>query len=199
MNQQNNQIQRLVGTGVLAATIIVLQIFASNFRVGTFNITLALIPIIIGGIVYGPIAGAILGAVFGVMVNISVVTGMDVGGFAFFQAKPAMTLLVCMAKSTIGGGVAGFIYQILAGKNKTLAAAAAAFICPILNTGILALSMITIFKEVVMSWIPAGETQSVLIFVIFGILGINFLVELAINIILIPVVLRIATSIRRIR
>ena len=88
MSNSKFNVRKLVGAAVLAAIIVVLQLVVSSIHVGPFSITLALIPIIIGAIVYGPGTGAGLGAVFGLVVCYAVVTGADAGGFLMFQEKP---------------------------------------------------------------------------------------------------------------
>ena len=60
--------KKLVGLSVLTAIIIVLQALAISIRFGIFNITLVLIPIVVGAALYGYKAGAWLGFVFSVVV-----------------------------------------------------------------------------------------------------------------------------------
>ena len=47
-NMKHQETKKLVVTGLLAAIVVVLQTFASAIRIGQFNLTLSLIPIIIG-------------------------------------------------------------------------------------------------------------------------------------------------------
>ena len=60
--------KKIVGLGLLTAIVIVLQALAISIRFGVFNITLVLVPIIVGAALYGYKAGAWLGGVFGVVV-----------------------------------------------------------------------------------------------------------------------------------
>ena len=60
MNTMNTKTERLVGMGILTALIIVLQTFASGFKIANFSPPLSLIPIIVGAILFGEFAGAIL-------------------------------------------------------------------------------------------------------------------------------------------
>ena len=81
MNQSNNRdavssrTRRLTGTAVLIAVVIILQTMFGSIQLGTFTITLTMVPIIIGAILYGPLTGARLGLVVSVIVVIQVVTG----------------------------------------------------------------------------------------------------------------------------
>ena len=88
--KNRSKIQTVVVTAILAAIIIVLQTFASGIRIGPFTITLSLVPIVLGAVLYGPFQGAFLGAVFGVVVCVAVVTGADAGGFLMFQELPVL-------------------------------------------------------------------------------------------------------------
>ena len=60
MKTNKNHVQRLVATAILAAIVIVLQLFVS-IPIGIFTITLTLVPIMIGAIMFGPSCGAFLG------------------------------------------------------------------------------------------------------------------------------------------
>ena len=64
----SDQIQKIVLVGIFAAIVIVLQFFSGQIRFGPFSITLALVPIIVGGAICGPFAGAFLGFIFSAIV-----------------------------------------------------------------------------------------------------------------------------------
>ena len=75
MQNVSSKTKQLTGTAVLIAIIILLQTMLGSIQIGPFTITLTLVPIIIGAVLYGPLTGAFLGLVFGVIVSIQVVTG----------------------------------------------------------------------------------------------------------------------------
>lgn len=191
MKNDTNKVRRLVGTAILAAIVVVLQTMASSIHIGPFTITLSLVPIIIGAVLYGPASGAILGAAFGLVVCSAVITGADPSGSLMFQESPFWTLFFCMLKSTVAGCVAGLVSRAFAGKKLNVGVILAAVLCPICNTGILCFALATIFRDLAGQWASANGHTSVLAFIILGMVGINFLVEMAINIVLIPVILRI--------
>ena len=58
MNRLSTKTAQLVGMGILTALVIVLQTFASGFKIGTFSPPLSLIPIIMGAVLFGALAGA---------------------------------------------------------------------------------------------------------------------------------------------
>lgn len=194
MKTNKSMIQRLVGTAALAALIVILQLVASGIKIGPFTITLSLVPIILGACLFGPVSGAVLGAVFGGMVSIAVITGADPGGHLMFLQLPVLTIVLCILKSTVAGLVAGLIPKLI--KNDIISAIVAAIVCPICNTGILCVGILAFYNDLVTSWAIAGGFASAFGYVILGMVGINFLVELAINLVLAPVILRVLSAVK---
>lgn len=189
-----NKTYRLAALGILTAIIIVLQIFTTFVHFGPFSITLALIPIVVGASMFGVGAGAYLGAVFSVVVVIMCITGGDPGGFLVWSANPFMCVVMCMLKGTLAGFEAGVHYRALESTNKIVATAVAALVSPIVNTGIFILGMMIFFRDTLVSW--AGDTP-VLYYIIFGLTGINFLIEVGVNVILSPVVVKIVDAVKK--
>ena len=65
---------RLTYLAILTAIVIVLQMLGSFIRFGTFEVSLVLLPIVLGVVTCGPLTGAWLGLVFGVCVLVSPAT-----------------------------------------------------------------------------------------------------------------------------
>ena len=198
MNTNKTHIQRLVGTAILAALVIVLQFFVS-IPVGAFTITLTLVPIMIGAILFGPAAGTFLGALFGVVVGIQVVTGAA-GPFSFtmFEMMPAITLILCVLKGAAAGFVSGIVYRALAKKeHEGLATILAAVACPITNTGIFCAGLVVFYQSLVDSTMEALGFSNIIPFLLIGMIGLNFVVEFAVNVLLIPVVIRIINIVKK--
>jgi uncharacterized membrane protein len=193
-NTSQNKTYRLTALGILTAIIIVLQIFTTFVHFGPFSITLALIPIVVGASMFGVGAGAYLGAVFSVVVVIMCITGGDPGGFLVWSANPFMCVVMCMLKGTLAGFEAGVHYRALESTNKIVATAVAALVSPIVNTGIFILGMMIFFRDTLVAW--AGDTP-VLYYIIFGLTGINFLIEVGVNVILSPVVVKIVDAVKK--
>ncbi len=187
-------VYKLTGLGILTAIVIALQVFTTFVHFGPFSITLALIPIVVGAAMYGIGAGAYLGAVFSVIVIIMSMTGGDPGGFMVWSANPLMCIVLCMVKGTMAGFEAGIHYKALEKTNKIVAAVAAALISPVVNTGIFVIGMMIFFKETLVAW--AGGTN-IIVYIIFGLTGINFLIELGVNIILSPAVVQIVDAVKK--
>ena len=198
MKTNQTHVQRLVGTAILAALVIVLQFFVS-IPIGTFYITLTLIPIMIGAILFGPATGAVLGAIFGVAVGIQVVTGAaGVFSFTMFEMLPAITLILCVLKGAAAGFASGAVYRLLAKKErKQLATVLAAVVCPITNTGIFCIGLVVFYKALVDSTMEVLGFTNLIPFLLIGMIGLNFVVEFAVNVLLIPVVIRIINIVKK--
>ena len=181
--------QRMVGLAIFTAIIIVLQLVSTFIKFGPFSITLAMIPIVVGAAVYGAGAGAYLGGVFSVVVLICCVTGADPGGAVVWNANPFLCIVVCMVK----GMAAGLVYRLIAPKSVLGGTVVAAVLSPIVNSGIFYLGLALFFRPVLLSW--TGETD-VLYNIIVGLLGVNFLVELGVNVVLSPIVVRILKAVK---
>ena len=181
---KKNNIRRMTGIAMLMALIIVLQFLGSVLTSASgFSISLVLIPIVIGAAVYGPKAGAFLGAVFGVITMINCVTGADPGGHMVFQASPALCFLVVIVKATLAGWVAGLVYRLLKGKSEFVAMLGAAIVCPVVNTGIFIACMLLFFADILSSWAVAFGSPNVLGYILSGLILLNFVPELIINIV----------------
>ena len=193
---------RMTGLAILTAIIIVLQIFTTFVKFGPFSITLALIPMVVGAAMYGVGAGAYLGAVLGVIVTIMCMTGGDAGGVFVWQANPFMCAVMCILKTTAAGLCAGLVYKALEKKNKFIAVLLAAIVSPIVNTGIFIGGMLVFFRDLLNNWHDlwaASQTGdvSMLTYIIIGIVGVNFLVEFAVNIVLTPVALKAIDAVKK--
>ena len=187
---------RMVSLGILSAIIIVLQVVTTYFPTKPFPITLALIPIIIGSALFDEKAGAFLGGVFSVVVIAMCVIGADVGGAMVWNANPLLCALVCMTKGICAGYVSGLMYRLIAKKNSVIATVVAGLSAPIVNTGIFIIGLVLFFKPILAQWSGGSD---VLYYVLFGLLGVNFLVELGVNMLLSPVIIKILSAIRKSR
>lgn len=192
------RIEMLVGTAILSALVVVLQVFASGVKVGPVSFTFSLVPIVLGAILYGPVSGAFLGGVFGLVVTIATVTGADVGAYMMFEKLPFLTVLLCMVKGIGSGLVAGFVCRAFGNRGHGLPGIfLAAVACPVVNTGIFCLALFAFYRDVATAWMGSTTYSNLFIYVLFGIVGINFLVELLTNVILAPGIERIIYAVRK--
>ena len=192
MKQKKQNLSQLVGTAILAALVVVLQTFVV-IPIGIFFITLTLVPIIIGAILYGSRAGAFLGAVFGVTVAVQVVTGAAGAlSFMMFERLPVVTLVLCVIKGALAGLASGMICSAMkkSGRNK-LAVILSSISAPIVNTGVFVLGLFVFYFDLMTEFAVGNAYASTAAFIFIGIVGLNFIVEFAVNVALIPIVLRI--------
>ncbi len=174
----------LTGLALFTAIVVVLQLLGGFIRFGPFSISLVLVPIVVGAALYGWSAGAWLGFVFSIVVLIN-------DSAAFLTVNAPATILVVLVKGIAAGACAGLVYKALAKKNEWLAVIAAAIVCPVVNTGLFVLGCELFFMPTIDGWAKAAGFPSAGNFLIFGMIGVNFLAELAINIVLSPVILRL--------
>lgn len=185
--------RRLTGLALMTAIIVVLQVVASFVKFGPFPITLALAPIIIGAALYGPKVGAYLGGVFGIVVLLACILGWDSGGSILWNANPFLTAVICLGKGILSGLCAGLVYRAVAGSGRSHGrmlggSILAGIVSPVVNTGLFCLCLTLLFHDILLSW--AGGTE-VIYYILFVLTGINFLVELAVNLVLSTVIVRV--------
>ena len=195
------KIKKMTQLAVLMGLIVVLQAAStliSRVTVLPFNLTLTLIPIIVGALLYGVLAGAWLGLFFGMIVALYAFTGFDPSCTILIEENAFFFILVCLGKGAAAGamaGVAGLIFR----KNGWLAALLAAVVTPLTNTGLFVVGMRFLFYPVMVaigdSYIQQGH--SVLYFIIVGLALINFLVELGINVAFSPLVKRVVSFVKK--
>ncbi len=178
--------KNMVGIGLFTAIVVVLQLLAVGLRaLGLFSISLVLVPIVVGAAVYGWKGGAWLGFAFGVAVLLSG------DAAAFLAVDVAGTVITVLFKGALCGLVAGLVYRLLETRSKLLAVLTAAVVCPVVNTGVFLLGCRVFFFDTITAWGAAAGFENVGMYMIFGLTGINFLIELGVNLVLSPVVTRL--------
>ena len=175
---------RLTYLAILTAIVIVLQMLGSFIRFGTFEVSLVLLPIVLGVVTCGPLAGAWLGLVFGVCVLVSPTTQ------AFMTISIFGTVVTVLLKGILCGLAAGYVFHLLKNKNRYLAVIAAAIVCPIVNPGIFLLGTLVFVWDSITMW-AAGAGNAPFAFVILTLIGANFLFELLFNVVLSPIIIRL--------
>ena len=194
---KDNQ-RKFIYTAMFAAVVVVLQMFVS-IPVGVFTITLTLVPIMLGAILFGPLSGAVLGGVFGVVVAIQVATGA--AGYAssvMLAQAPVITVVLCILKGAVAGLVSGLIYEAVIKLEKPeLAVILSAVACPIVNTGIFCIGLAVFYNNLLNAWALEGHYANAFTFIILGLIGVNFLVEFTVNVLLLPVTLRMIKIVKK--
>ena len=186
--QRKMSTKTMVLGALLTALVVILQFMGSFIKFGMFSISLVLIPIAIGAITCGKRVSTWLGLVFGVVVLAS----GDAAAFLVVNAPG--TIITVLLKGVACGFFAGLVYELIARATKKtyIAGVVAALVCPIANTGVFLLGCLVFFMETIAVWAEGlGFGANVGRYMIFGLVGGNFLFEMAVNIILAPAIVHI--------
>ena len=180
MKNNKDMIRKIALVGILTALAAIL----SFIKIPIFSqvtITLVLPVVVIGGALCGPIVGAWL-TVIPAIVAIPEAT-------LFVQYSPAGGIATMILKGLLAGFLSALAYKLLSKKHPTGAVFCSAIVAPIVNTGVFFLGcFIFIFDKLTVLANEAGVGMGALL---VGLGGINFVIELILNIILCPSILRI--------
>lgn len=201
MKNTRKNILHLVQLGLLSGLIILLQLYFVIPLPGSLTLSLVLVPIVVGAVLFGAGSGALLGGVFGVLVAIMAVQGqLGVLTNMMVTYNAVLTVLICVLKGVAAGWVAGLIPKAFR-KHTFAGILLAAAAAPIVNTGIFLLGMFTVFRGVMMDFagqIGMGGT-SALYFAVVVLVGVNFIIEFAANLILSPAIASIVKAVKKMR
>ena len=174
----------IAGMGLLTAIVIVLQALSLNIRFGMFSITLTLVPIIVGAALFGWQAGAWLGFIFSFVVLLT-------DSAAFMTISIPGTLITVLLKGTLAGLCAGLVYSKLKNTNHLGAVIAAGITAPVVNTGIFILGCFVFFYGTLSQWAAEAGYANTAAYIFLFLVGLNFIVELLINLALSTVIVQI--------
>lgn len=182
------KIQKLVGVSLLTALVVAFQLMSNYIQIGSISITLALVPLAVGAILYGPLVGLFLGLVMGGLI-ISAPSTIAV----FFPVSVPLTVVLCLIKTGVAGLVAGFIFKGFAAvakkeedeKKKNILFAIgvilAVVLIPVINTGIFMIGAELFFLDVFGNF--AG--------IVGAVITANFALEFGIAVVLSPAVVTV--------
>lgn len=179
--------KKLTTLAILSALTAILQLLSGLLTgILPFSLSLVLIPISVAAWYYGVSGGLILGGVFGLTVFIQCITGLDQTGLMLYSMDPLATFVLSFGRCLLVGLIIGLV-----GKAKTdnpvLKYVYAAFL-PTMNTTVFVVLYSLLFDSVLLE--AAGSYENVISFIIFALVGINFIIELALNVIILPPLLR---------
>lgn len=177
--------QKIVGTGLFTAIVVVLQLIGAVIKFGPFSISLVLAPIVIGAALYGIGTGAWLGLAFGV----TVLASGDAA--AFLTVNPVGTVITVLLKGLVAGLMAGVVFKMLQGKNRLVATIIAGVVSPVCNTGIFLVGCQLFFIDTIKEWATGLGFENAWAYIITGMVGTNFLIELGINLVLATAIVKI--------
>lgn len=194
------KILRMVQMALLVALVFVLQMLGSFIKIGALPLSFVLVPIVIGAIHLGPACGALLGGVFGVITMIMGITGVDGFSFLLWEASPVWFIIICLSKAILAGLGTALIYRgldkLFGGRYVMVSTVIASIAAPVINTGIFVVGMLLCFGGVAESFVNESYTSAVEV-VLLMLAGVNFLGELAVNLVLSPAVVRIIHAVSK--
>ena len=166
--------------GILTALTAVLAMIKIPIA-STTTITLVLPVVVIGAALFGPFVGAWL----------TVIPNIIAFGEAgiFLVESPAGCVATLLLKGILAGFAAGAFYKLLSAKHPTGAVICAAVLTPVINTGVFLLGCYLFIWDKLIAL--AGENGIGIGMLIVGMVVINFVIELVLNLVLCPTILRI--------
>ena len=170
---------------LLTAMVVVLQLLGSFIRLGPFSISLVLVPIVIGAATCGALVAAWLGLSFGVAVLLS----GDAAAFLMIHAPG--TILTVLLKGLLCALAAALVYKLLERVNLYVAVLCAAIACPVANTGVFLVGCRLFFWETIAEWGAGAGFANTAVYAVLGLVGANFLFEMAFNLLLSPIIVRL--------
>lgn len=183
--QRQKQTEKLVLVSLLTALVAVLSYLGGFIKIGGLaSISLTLIPVVLGAALCGPFVGGWLGAVSGA------VFFMTADAAFWFGLSIPGTIITVLVKGTMAGLLAGLAYKALERFNRYAAVFVGAIVAPVVNTGIFLIGCLIFFLDTVNAG-AAAEGMSVGGYLIIFFVGLNFVFELLVNILLSPAILRI--------
>lgn len=183
MAEKKFSTRKLTGLAILTALVVILQFLP--VKGPFFLITLTLVPIVIGSALYGAFSGAWLGFIFGVTVLLSG------DAAAFLTINIPGTIATVLVKGTLAGLAAGLVYKLASKVNRYFGVICSALVAPVVNTGIFLLGCRLFFMDTVNGWAAASGYENVGAYMILSLVGINFLIELGVNMVCSPIILRL--------
>jgi len=151
------------------------------------SITLVLPVVVIGVALCGPIVGAWL------TVIPNIVAIFDAG--IFLINSPIGCVITMLLKGILTGLIAGLVYKAMAEKHPLGAVTCSAIVAPIINSGVFFLGCyLCIWDDLVAL---AGEKGVGIGMLVFGLVILNGTIELILNAILCPTILRMIQIVKK--
>ena len=183
--RKGTDVEKLVLVALLTAIVAVLSYFGGFIKIGGLaSISLTLIPVVLGAALCGPYVGAWLGGVSGI------VFFATADAVFWFGLSIPGTIITVIVKGVVSGLLAGVTYSILEKFNRYVAVFAGAIVAPVVNTGIFLLGSLIFFIDTVSAGAVA-EGLSVGAYLIIFFVGLNFVFELVVNMLLSPALARV--------
>lgn len=178
----HTKVLKLVQLGVLAAIIIIMAFTPLGyFKTAGIEISLLMIPVVIGAIVVGPIGGAVLGGLFGITSFIQCF-GMSAFGTFLFSLNPIFTFITCLIPRILAGLIPAYIFKLICrvDKTKIIASIVTSVSGALLNTVFFMLAIAVLFwhnSEFIATMSEGGFPINSFWTFMIAFVGINGLIE----------------------
>ncbi len=184
-NTKGMSTERLVLMSLLTALVAILSYFGGFIKIGGLaSISLTLVPVVLGAALCGPLAGAWLGGVS------AVIFFMTADAVFWFGLSIPGTVITVMIKGIMAGWCAGLVYKALEKYNRYIAIVVSAVVAPVVNTGIFLIGCLIFFIDTVNAG-AAAEGMGLFGYLIVFFVGLNFVFELVVNMVLSPAIARV--------
>ena len=173
-------VQDMVRLSVLVAIMLLLELTGLGMiKTAGLEITIFLVPVIVGAIVMGPGAGAFLGGVFG-CISFWECFGKSTFGVALLAINPVGTFLVCVPTRILAGWLCGLVFKALhkLDKSNLWSFGVAGLTGALCNTALFMTTLCLFFynSDFIQNIAQALGTANVFLFVL-AFVGVNGLVE----------------------
>lgn len=184
MNQETKRgkytVQDLVRVSVLVAIMLLLEVTGLGMiKTAGLEITILLVPVIVGAIVMGPATGMLLGAVFG-LISFWECFGKSAFGVVLLGINPIFTFLVCVPTRMLAGWLCGLTFKGLnkLDKSNLWSFGAAGLIGALSNTALFMSTLCLFFyrTDFIQGFVASFGSANPFLFVL-AFVGINGLVE----------------------
>lgn len=177
-------VQDMVRLSVLVAIMLLLELTGLGMiKTAGLEITIFLVPVIVGAIVLGPGAGAFLGGVFG-CISFWECFGKSAFGVALLAIDPVGTFLVCVPTRILAGFICGLVFKWLHkfDKRNLWSFGAAGLAGALCNTALFMTTLCLFFyqSDFLQAIAQGLGTSSVFLFVLLFV-GVNGLVEAVVS------------------
>ena len=178
--QDHEILKKIVAVGLLTALAAVFSMIKIPVA-STATVTLVLPIVVIGAALYGPIVGAWL----------TVIPTITSFGEAtlFLTYSPIGTGVTLFLKGILAGLSAGLVYKALSSKHPLGAVTCAGIVAPVVNSGIFVLGCYIFIWDELMELAAANGVGIAML--LLGLVVINFVLELILNIVLCPSIFRV--------
>ena len=180
MKRGKYTVQDLVRVSVLVAIMLLLEVTGLGMiKTAGLEITILMVPVIVGAIVMGPAAGAVLGGVFG-CISFWECFGRSQFGAVLLGINPIYTFLVCVPTRILAGWLCGVAFKGLNKLDKTnlWSFGAAGLIGALCNTVLFMTTLCLCFynTEFIQGFVQQMGSANPFMFVV-AFVGINGLIE----------------------